>query len=228
MRACTAILLGVLLSSSCGCAKTFQARRVETSGFLGDYSKLEEGKEGEALLVYRNPAADFDRYDKVMIDDITIWRPVDSKLEELPEEDAQMLAQTLHDAIVDKLKEDYEIVHASGPGVMRIRAAITEAAKSWVVIDTLTSVIPQTRALSLVTRLATGTSVFTGKATAEAEILDGETGERLLAAVDRRIGAKVVRGALSSWDDVRESYNYWAERLRDRLREERAKGKREP
>jgi len=42
-----------------GCAESQQARRTQTSGFLGgDYEKLREGNEGEALLVFREPEAD--------------------------------------------------------------------------------------------------------------------------------------------------------------------------
>lgn len=43
-----------------GCAASQQARNVETSGFLGDdYALLHAGEEGEALLVYRNPNANW-------------------------------------------------------------------------------------------------------------------------------------------------------------------------
>lgn len=217
------LLVFALLLLNWGCAKTYQARRVETSGFLGDYSQLNEGKDGEALLVYRNPAAVFSRYDKVIVDDISIWRPADSELAEVSDEDAQRLAQALHDAILEKLEEDYEIVRAPGPGVLRVRAAITEAAESYVVLDTMASVLPHVRAVSLVTRLTTGTSAFTGRASGEAEILDAVTGERLLAGVDRRVGNTAIRGALSSWDDVQETFDFWAERIRNRLREERQK-----
>ena len=87
----------------------------------------------------------------------------------------------------------------------------------------MASVLPHVRAVSLVTRLTTGTSAFTGRASGEAEILDAVTGERLLAGVDRRVGNTAIRGALSSWDDVQETFDFWAERIRNRLREERQK-----
>ncbi len=204
-----------------GCGTTQQARRVETSGFLKDYSQLEGGKQGEALLVYINPDADFSAYDKVLLDDVTVWRAVDSNLADAPNEEIEELALGLHEAMVESLKEDYEIVHTAGPGTLRVRLAITEAAKSWVVMDTLTTVIPHSRLISGIQKLATGTHSFVGKASIEGEIRDAQSGERLAAAVDRRAGGKSFQGLLSSWDDVKGACDYWAGRLRDRLRDER-------
>lgn len=57
--AAIALVLGIS-----GCASTQEAKSVEKSGFLGDYSLLKEGQrsamkqgpEDEALLIYKNPA----------------------------------------------------------------------------------------------------------------------------------------------------------------------------
>ena len=56
-----------------GCAPTTQARSVTTSGFLGDYSNLREGKAGEALLVYVKQDAAWRTYDKMLIEPVTVW-----------------------------------------------------------------------------------------------------------------------------------------------------------
>lgn len=111
------LILSISVSvSGSGCAKTQQARRVETSGFLEDYSQLQEGKEDEALLVYINPAADFSLYDKVLLDDVTVWRAADSDLQDVPEEDIEELALELHEAMVENLKEDYETDETAADG----------------------------------------------------------------------------------------------------------------
>ena len=70
-----------LLIGAGGCAATQEAKSVEKSGFLGDYSRLKEGQrsifsqgaEDQALLVYMNPAADWRKYKKVWLDPVTIW-----------------------------------------------------------------------------------------------------------------------------------------------------------
>jgi uncharacterized protein YcfL len=52
-----AVLAIVLMLVGCGSSR--QAREVEPQGFLGDYSMLTPGVEGQPLLRYENPNADW-------------------------------------------------------------------------------------------------------------------------------------------------------------------------
>ncbi|MCH7615130.1 MAG: DUF3313 domain-containing protein [Nitrospinae bacterium] len=208
------LLCVVLLSS---CAQTRQARSVEKTGFLGDYSMLREGGKGEALLVYRNPKVNWTSYSKVMVEPVTVWLGKDSQLLDVSPEDRLRMANDLWSKLIEVLRKDYEIVHHPGPRTLRIQAAITEAEESSMVLDTVSSVVPQMRVMSEAKYLVTGTAGFVGKASAEAKITDAQTGELLLAGVDRRAGSKNVRGALNSWNDVEEVHAYWAYQVGYRL-----------
>jgi hypothetical protein len=219
-----AILLLALVVT--GCAATQEAKSVEKSGFLGDYSLLKEGQrstfsqgaENQALLVYQNPAADWRKYRKIWLDPVTVWMSQkDSQLKDVPVEDRQRLAALLWSKLDEQLRNDYEMASNPGPDVMRIQAAITEAESSNAVLDTVTSVIPQTRLLSGMKSLATGVSAFTGSASAEVKITDSTTGVILAEAVDRRGGTKSLSGVTNSWNDVEEAYRFWAEKIRYRL-----------
>jgi hypothetical protein len=64
---------------------------------------------------------------------------------------------------------------------------------------------------------ASDVQVFVGRATAEAELTDALSGERLLAAVDQRSGTKAIRGGIAKWSDVKLACDYWAGRVRTRL-----------
>ena len=209
-----------------GCAATQEAKSVEKSGFLGDYSLLKEGqrstiKEGaedQALLIYKNPAADWRKYRKVLLDPVTVWMSAkDSQLKDVSVEDRQRLAALSWSKIDESLRKDYEMTSQAGPDVVRIQVAITEAGASNAVLDTVTSVIPQTRMLSGMKSLATGVSAFTGSASAELKATDSATGAILVEAVDRRGGTKSLRGVTNSWNDVEEAYRFWAEKMRYRL-----------
>ncbi len=209
----------VMAASLLACKTTIQTRGVEPAGFLGDYSQLREGQGGEeAQLLYTNPGADFSAYDKVMIEPVTIWRESPG-LRDVSSEDLQRLASHFEAALRGQLRRDYEIVDRAGPGVLRLRAAITEARGSKVLLDLVSTVIPVGRALDTVNRLATGTHSFVGRAGIEGEVLNSLTDERLLAAVDRRAGDKVLRGVTGTWGDVEDAYDLWAARLRERLAE---------
>jgi len=208
-----------------GCASTQEAKSVEKTGFLGDYSLLKEGqrstiKEGaedQALWVYKNPAADWRKYRKVILDPVTVWMSQkDSQLKDVSVEDRQRLAALLWSKLDEQLRKDYVMTSQAGPDVMRIQAAITEAGSSNAVLDTVTSIIPQTRLLSGMKSLATGVSAFTGSASVEMKVTDTEMGTLLLAAVDRRGGTKSLSGVTNSWNDVEEAYRFWAEKVRYR------------
>ena len=210
-----AVMVAALFAT--GCTLTRQEKKVKTSGFLKDYSQLRKGYGDQALLVYVNSKTQFSDYDKIMIDSVTIWRDDDSNLAKVPQEDLQQLADDLHRALATALGKNYKLVQEPGPGVMRLRAALSEAEGSWIVMDTVSTVIPIGRAIAEGKYLVTGTASFVGKAAIEVEILDSLTNERLAAAADARSGGKVLRGTLEKWDDVEEAFKYWAERLRRRL-----------
>jgi len=227
MRRITSLLLIGLLIGSGGCAATQEAKSVEKSGFLGDYSLLKEGErsavtggsaENTALLVYKNPAAQWRKYKKIQLDPVTIWMSQkDSQLKDVPVEDRQRLAGLLWKHLDEQLRKDYEMTSQGGPDVLRIQAAITEAGESSAFMDTVTSVIPQTRMLSGMKSLATGVSAFTGSASVEFKVTDTENGTILAEGVDRRGGTKSLSGVTNSWNDVEEAYRFWAEKARYRL-----------
>lgn len=224
-----AILLLMLVVT--GCAATQEAKSVEKSGFLGDYSLLKEGErstvsggnaENQALLIYKNPAADWQRYQKIWLDPVTVWMSQkDSQLKDVSVEDRQRLATLLWSKLDEQLRKDYQMTGQAGPDVMRVQVAITEAESSNAVLDTVTSVIPQTRLLSGMVSLGRGVSLFTGSSSVEFKLTDTETGSILAEAVDRRGGTKSLSGVTNSWNDVEEAYRYWAEKLRYRLCQER-------
>ena len=226
MRRIVGLVAISLLIGASGCAATQEAKSVEKSGFLGDYSMLQEGRRGvvkegsedQALWIYKNPAADWRKYKKIILEPVTIWMSQkDSQLKEVSVEDRQRLAVLLWSKIDEQLRKDYEITSQPGPDVLRMQGAITEAGASNAVLDTVTSIVPQTRLLSGAKSLATGVSAFTGSASAELKITDSATGTLLVAGVDRRGGTKSLSGMTNSWNDVEEAYRFWAEKLRYRL-----------
>lgn len=210
------IVLAALLG---GCATTEEVTEVEKSGFLGDYSMLQPGGAGQAALRYISPDAQFSAYDKVVIEPITIWVN-QASLKNVPEEERKMLVDYLHTALSSELGKDYKLVRTHGPGVMRLRVAITEASSTSPVMSTVSNVVPQMLLISNVKKLATGTYAFVGSAAAEGELVDGASGARLAAWVDKRSGGESVeRIGAGAWDDYRNVCVAWAQQLTKRLAE---------
>lgn len=222
LRLVTPVTIGLLALTLLllGCSTTRQARSVKTYGFLGDYSQLVEGKGDQAELVYINENTSFSNYDSVMIDSVTLWQS--KATSKVSAEDQQRLTDSLYKAVHDQLSADFRMVDRPGPGVLRVRAAITEAVGAVMVANTVTSVVPQLRVLTTIGGLAADSAMMAGSAAIEVEITDSLSGERLAAAVDKRLGTKTLRGAFGKWTNVDNAFEYWAERLRTRLAELRA------
>jgi len=169
------ILVVVILGLLAGCAATKQARNVEQSGFLGDiYPQLREGKEGEALLVYKPHIinrAQFAEYTKMLLDPVTVWRGKESREEGVPQEEVQILADHFYSLLYLTFDQDYEMVQKPSPNTLRVQVALTKLEESMVVLDVVSTVVPQVRALSTLKGLATGKPAFVGEASVEAIIL---------------------------------------------------------
>ena len=90
----------------------------------------------------------------------------------------------------------FRLVEESGPGVLVLQVAISDAQSATPVLRSVTMVVPQARALGTLKYLATGTYPFVGVAQAEGRLFDGGTGMTLEAWVDTRVGGGNVSTAV--------------------------------
>ena len=137
-----------------GCAYRHAAPPAEMSGFLDDYALLREGGPNDSALVYRAPDVNWSAYDKVLLEPVTLWRSGRKSLEPVPQEDLLRLVSDFQSAVRKGLGEGFRVVDQAGPGVMRIRLAITDAHASDPVLDILAA----KRGTAVPTRPATAPS----------------------------------------------------------------------
>lgn len=212
------LAIALMALSLAACESTKQASTAEPAGFLMNYNQLAPGEDGDFTLAYWDGEADVSGYDKVLVDPVTVWLSEESELRDVPAEEREELANTFYRTLIEELGEDYEIVQATGPDVLKIRVAITDAAKSNIFLDTVSTFSWQVRILSEAAALNQEMAFFVGDASAEFEVKDGVTGDRIGAAVDKRIGRRAIGNTLNSWGDAEGSFEAWARQLRNRLR----------
>jgi hypothetical protein len=208
-----------------GCAGTHQARGVKTSGFLDDYSQLEKGKGDQALLRYVKPGVDFAKYKAVLVDPIQAYPgEADGSLAKLEQEELKKLLDYLDASVRKELAPDYRFVDAPGEDVLRLRFAITDASPGNRAVDTVSTIVPWGLAASGISSLATGKGLGVGETTIEFEAVDSVTGERIAAAVDRRIGDKFTGqfDKMDAWREAEAAFDSWALLLKTRMAEMRA------
>lgn len=217
-KAAGAILAAGLLA---GCQGTHQDRNVETSGFLRNYQQLQPGKDGQMLLIYINSRVNFARYNAILLDPVKLYAARGSFFMDASPETRQSLVNYLDAGIRHELENTLPFVNRPGPGVMRFRVAITDARGSMVLQDTVSSVIPVGLAASVLRSAITGAHTGVGSCSIEFEAVDAVTGERLAAAVDKRIGDKFTGqfDKFDQWHAVKNACDYWALLLKKRLLE---------
>jgi hypothetical protein len=208
------VMISVALMIATGCATQ------KGSGFLDDYSGFKKGPRGGADFVYFKEGVDFKAYNKVMMDHVVFYFSKDSKYKGIHPDTLKELSDTFHKAVVEALGDAYPLVDEPGPGVMRVRIAITNVVPSKPALNTITSVVPMGLAISTIKKGVTGTHSFVGQASMEAELLDSLTNERLAAAMDTKAAEKykVFKG-MSKWGHAKDAFKFWAKRLRNWLDE---------
>lgn len=199
--------------SAVGCARTYQARYVETSDFLADYSILKEDQDDDALLSYWKKGTDWSHYKKIIVDPVVIRKTQDSGLNDRPQIESSRLKELFEYRVREALRRDFKLVNKPGPDTLRVQLAITDAETSTLLLDQLTTLYPSARASSLLKRLVFGTESFVGKASIERKVTDSTTGELLMASADCRAGGKTLAGSFNEWDDAEQAYVYWAQQL---------------
>lgn len=207
----------VIILLSVGCARTYQARYVETSHFLDGYSLLKDGEDGDALLSFWKEGANWSGYKKIMLDPVIIGKLPGSDLNDMPHSENHRFKELFEYRMREALKKNFKLVTHPGPDTLRVQFAISDAETSTLLRDSFTAVHPSARALSLLERLATGTESYAGKASIEGKITDSQTGELLMVSADRRAGGKNLMGSFNDWDDVEQTYQYWATQLNYQL-----------
>lgn len=180
-----------------GCSSRPDAR---TTGFLSNESALADVSRHERTFVA--PPDEVADIDAILIDPIAFRLPADES-ENLSSEDRAALASAMTNAVREALQEDFEIADRSGPGVARLRIAITGLRKA----TPLLNLHPGTRL----------SGAGAGAAAMEGELVDAMSGAVLWATVRSDLGPRLGFDGLSAWGDAEAVMKQWAKDLRQDL-----------
>ena len=193
--------------------------KMPQTGFLQDYSLLQaEDPMKKVKWLYINEKANFSAYDKIMLDDVTFFLSEKAEYKGIEAEELVELSQAFHKAVIMNLSGVYKFTDKPGPGVMRVRMAVTELVPSSSVAGTVTTIIPIGLALSSVKKAATGSHIGMGEVTFEGEMIDSQSGEILGSVIDSQTGKKYkIAKSASKWGHAIDIFNEWGKTFRTRL-----------
>ena len=160
----------------------------KTVGFLSTYSHLRpETKFRSRYFPLDNRLA---RYARFIVDPVALYLDDETKAQVGRDMKPEELAQYSHETIVKTLEPRYAVAGVTaGPETARLRVALTH--------------------------LKRGGPLSMGDAALEAELLDSQTGEQLVAI--REIQQAKRKPSLDSWQDARLIMDDWARRFYDQL-----------
>ena len=196
----------VVMLAQCGCGPGAATK----TGYLSDYSRLRATSSSSLRYVNERALA---KYSDFMVDTVDVYFHSGAKgIKEqskghLTQEDIDDLANYMHTVLVNAVNASgRNVVYHHGPGVARIRAALTDINKS-----NATSFLP----------VAKMTGVGLGGASLEAEIVDSKTGEQIAGVIEAQLGSRIPFSGLDKWDAAKQAMDDWGKRLQKRLEETR-------
>ncbi len=182
--------------------------KVGHSGFLGDYSQFKPHPTVEGAELYESPSKSLKQYNRFIVDPVIAHFAPDAEGAAIDPGELKELTDYFHDQLVKGLSESghYQVVNAPGPGVARLRIAITA--------------IEKTTALANIHPAMKASGIGLGGAAMEAEAIDSVSGERVAAVVDSQSGGRLgITAGLKKYGHAQQVMDGWVERFVNRLDE---------
>ena len=208
LKAALAVLFGLTFMATTAIADD----NPPFSGFLGNpssYDLLKPGPEGGIKLRWMKPGVDFSKYNKYMVDSVVFFLADKADYKGIEPQEMKELADEFNKAIVAAFKDKWPIAADPGPGVARLRIAITNIHPSSPGVSAVTSIVPVGLGVSLIKKGATGGWAGSGSTTMEAMVLDSVSNEIIAMGVDQKKAEFDQR--FSKWGSANDAFKFWAE-----------------
>jgi len=214
MKRLIILFVGSALLAACATAKP----KYEGVFIPQEYvHQLKPGAKGQAQLRWLRPGVDFAKYDKFMVDYVVFALAPNSQYKGINADEMKQLADEASLALVNSIKEKYEVVSEPGPDVARVRFAIVDLEQSRPAVSVITTVIPVGLGISLVKKGATGEWTGGGLTKAEALVLDSQTNEVIAAGYDDYASGFTER--YTKWASFDDAFKHWGENITNALTE---------
>lgn len=220
-RSVGAMVLGVAF----GMGLIAEAGAQQNSGFLKDYSRLEAGKDtlGVDRRVWKDPAFPGEKYQKLIVEPVVFY-PAPKASDRVSMQTLNEIRDYVSATVRNSLGKSIPLADKPGPGVARLRLAITAAS-----VDTGLKpyqLLPVAMVFTAATS-ASGTAKHDVKLAVETEVTDSESGKLLWMAVREAKGVEVKGDEKLTLTLAKPRIDQWAkageEEVASRMKQSRAK-----
>jgi hypothetical protein len=196
------------------------AANVRRVGFLTDYAQLRPMPGGGGMLCWRSADANWKQYDKVLFERIQVYlKP--GALQPVDPTDLKMLIDYFHADLVKAMTPQAQLVNAAGPGVLRVRIALTDLVPTNQLASVAGTAAPYGFVAEIGSGAATGrplgSTPYLGQTGMEVQFRDGASGKVVAECADTEIGLKYAAdlnagaaGAAEAWvNGYVDSFTQW-------------------
>jgi hypothetical protein len=138
---------------------------------------------------YSSPDAQLGRYNRVMLDTVTVYGGEDQQFGKLSAAERQQLADYMQMQFSQALGQKYVLTSAAGPDTLRIHLTLTGASASVPVLSTVKQIVPVGAVLGTLKSAADKPSRTLGEVTYAVEIYDSQSNRLLRAFVAKQYPA---------------------------------------
>jgi len=228
MRLFASVATAALLLGACaqqppapGSREVLPGSDLQVSGFLGDYRGFTRVPDQPDAWQWVRPTVNWRQYTKVFIPPVEVWLNPSAQYLGIQPDLYKQMTDTFRTLTAQEFRAGgYEVVDKPGPGVLKLRYALTGVTPERPGVTPL-DLLPIKMAVDA-TRAATGTDKTVIVVSGEVDARDGVTDERLYAEVAVRRDYHLFLGKQLTWDDLRNGATNWAKLSRERL--DRARG----
>jgi hypothetical protein len=185
----------------------------ENSGFLGDYSKLSPAADNPNTRLWISKEVDFKSYQQILLDPVEVWVSPTSQYRGASPDTLKRMADSFTNAFKSALQPGYQLVDKPGPGVLRIRLAITG-------VNLVKPGMKPTDVLPVVFVFKTVSGADAGKnvvLTGEMQALDPKNNVVAAAVATGTSDKAIAQKQDITWKDLQSITDNWAKGLRKRL-----------
>ena len=178
-------------------------KNLQHSGFLSNYDDFKVlNPETNAEVWIAKPFQDLTilkDYRAIILSPVEVWLHSAADYKGVNPDDLKKITDYFESALKERLSKRFELVEKAGPDVMQLRIAIT----------------------GLETHRAKTKTHIKSRAVVEMEVLDSESRNRLVAAIDQHSSSKLKEG--EGAEPYEKILDFWAKRVSNRLNTARNK-----
>ncbi len=223
MAVSVAVSVFVLLLSGCGVIQDYRQ-----SQMFSTFDDFRPGPEGGSDLIWSKPGIKsikdlneiLQQYDRVIVDQVWLVLDEKTRYDNLSEQDILGVSEYLVEKVKQKASSRFELVDTPQENTLRISIALTNIETPNPILAVTSSLLPFGLGISTIAKVVTGEHTNVGSATIEMMISDANTGDPIVAVIDRKAGSKDLSTMIDSTDDARDAIDWWVERIALTLRGE--------